>query len=456
MRNRYLAEGQEAYAGAPVDEDDEHEEGPADPGTDPWSNQQLDDEGNPVGTAQYAGGPRMVPGMVGVTPDMLQEPLPPEQSATPPSSSVPNAPPAPWWKDLASKALNHPGSNVPVTGTGEVPTMAEAAKSYEKVLNQYPQRQAPNWIERVAAGALGAAAGYSNAARRAAPIDIGKVTEGVLYPGYEGKLAAWQSRVVPAQQQMEIAGQQAAAGWKGQQINSEMALKQAQAEMNIKRGNFYDNANRLMEVTPAAEAASNGILKANTKVPYATIQSELNRVAARKAVVSPTDLYSQAMAMPGMDPNNPEHVTLAREYAMNGGKLPPPKPVGTETEAHIKDQQIRADYATAVGKDPAGISDAEMNAARRMFGSGDPLITSSMREFVFQKKRLPNPAEERQIVSRAVDQKANAKIVPGNEIPAPLSPPPSGPASGATKLVNGVPYQFDGTVWRKQAMPGAK
>lgn len=133
-----------------------------------------------------------------------------------------------------------------------------ALKALSKVYDAYPQRKAPNWMERIAAGVLGGAAGYSNAARRAAPIDIGKTTEGILYPGYDSKLAAWQSKVVPAQQAVEIAGQQAAAGWKGQQIAAESALKGAQVDYYEKRGQYYGSLNqsRLVPVTPEIEKAS--------------------------------------------------------------------------------------------------------------------------------------------------------------------------------------------------------
>lgn len=148
----------------------------------------------------------MVPGMVGVNFRDLAAPAPPEPPAA--------LPPSEYQKAIAAR---------------------------QALQGSYPVKKAPNWMERVAAGALGGAAGWSNAARRAAPIDIGKTTEGVLYPGYDSKLAAWQSKVIPADQTIQLAGEQAAAGWKGQQIQSETQLKAAQTQMNLDRAKMYDS-----------------------------------------------------------------------------------------------------------------------------------------------------------------------------------------------------------------------
>ena len=223
---RYFQEGTGPVAYAPPEDEDEDqdqdENDTSDPGSDASIQQQIQGgaaspasipEGPP---GNYLSGPgeedapsdALVPGMVGVRADDLAPPTAPP--------TAPAAPQQPSEYQTALKALG-------------------------KLYDQYPQRKAPNWMERVAAGVLGGAAGWSNAARRAAPIDIAKTTEGILHPGYESKLQEWQSRVVPAQQAVELAGQQAAAGWKGQQIQNETQLKSAQTQMNLDRAKMYNS-----------------------------------------------------------------------------------------------------------------------------------------------------------------------------------------------------------------------
>lgn len=449
-----------AYGGNTDEDDEDLDYGDSDdPASDATIIQQAQ-QGNPSGgfaqpvipegpPGKYLSGTVDSAGSVFQSPDVPadnpEQPLPLGRGI-PASDLNPTvkAPKLPWWKNVAHIALDHPVVQARDTGSDQVPDMTEARNTYQKIINQYPQRQAPNWLERIAAGALGGAAGWSNAARRAAPIDIGKVTEGVLYPGYDSKLAAWQSKVVPAQQTMDLAGQQQAAQWKGQQVTSESALKQAQTWMNLQRGLNYQNlsAAHTIQVTPEMEAATGGEFKAGTVVAGKDLSAALGRTAKTNPLLQKAQQLKQAF------PNKTdEEVWQAVVNPSQVGRTP------VRNEAQIKDQQLRADFASAVGKDPSVVTDAEMNAARRMFSTTDDLALTSLRKFIYEKKRLPNPAEERAITLQSIRETGDARRapVPGEES---IPTPSAGPGIGATKQVNGVPYQFDGTVWRKQAPTG--
>lgn len=390
MLRRYLQDGVQPVFQPRIDE--EEEDGPRDAGSDPFTG-SLDTEGQPSGqgVGAYMGGDEggplapAVPGMPGVSADMLDQPA---QSAQPPAAPATLPKHLNWIQKALDIATRHPGATPP-TDTGEMAPLPETLKTLSKVYNQYPQRQVPNWLERIAAGALGAAAGYSNAARRAAPIDIGKVTEGVLYPGYDSKLAAWQSRVVPAQQAVEMAGQVVGAQQKAQLNVAEVALKQAQAQQaeGLGRGG-------MMTVTPEMEKATNGILKAGTQVSGIAVSSALNDAAGRYAKKTPVTAMEKLTDLKQAFPNRTDEWYSQRLYPTAGRVTPP-------TEASVKDTQIRADFASLTGKEPAAVTEAEMNTARRMYGAGDPLITSGLRTFVYQNKRLPTPPEENGIINRA-------------------------------------------------------
>jgi hypothetical protein len=425
----------------PNDEDENDLDGqPSPEAQEDQSNQQM---------LQDSGGyPGFVPGMVGVTPEMMSEPAPLPMSAPTDtmgrSTGVP--PPPPNWlqRTAQSLKLSQPPSNTPID-TG-LPSYPDAAKAVAKLYNQFPQRQAPNWLERVAASALGAAAGYSNAARRSAPIDIKSATEPILYPGYDQKVAQWQSQLIPAEKNLEVAGQQAALGLKSQQIGAESLVKGSQAYMYQQRGDYYHNLNpsRLVTVTPEMETATGGKVHANTQIPAsvaARIYDDIIKGNSNQMTVTDADMAKRLGKNVGdMVPNS-----IYQAGVTAGNRAP--------NESAVKDNQLRADYASAVGKEPAAVSDAEMNAARRMFSTNDDLVRTSLRKFIYEKKRLPNPAEERSITLQAIEQGGAARRAPvSGELP--VVAPPSGPVQGATKLVNGVPYQFDGTVWRKQAQPG--
>jgi hypothetical protein len=111
------------------------------------------------------------------------------------------------------------------------PRYTGAVSKYEELLSQYPTKGTPNWWQRVAAGALGGLAGWSNAASRTKhPIDIGATTQGILYPGYEGQLQSWLSRVQPVQQEMTAEAARQNAELKGEQIAGQKEQREASAQ----------------------------------------------------------------------------------------------------------------------------------------------------------------------------------------------------------------------------------
>jgi hypothetical protein len=289
MLRRYLDEGTPPvpapyYTGDPGDEDDDLEGQPPSEVQEDQINQRMlaglgpDETGDPDGSEAYFGGPasppapddtQFIPG-VGFVPSAASAPGTPLPPSAPGPIPAPNVPGADTWLNRMQGrlGLSRPSDSAPgyVGGTAPPQNYPQALAALRAEIAKAPVRQAPNWLERVAAAGLGGAAGYSNAARRAAPINIGEVTQGVLYPGFAGKEAEWQSRVAPLQQAAELAGQQAAAGWKGQQIQSEAQLHNAQANMAMERAQYYHHlatTDRLatVPVTAELEEMSGGVYK---------------------------------------------------------------------------------------------------------------------------------------------------------------------------------------------------
>lgn len=183
-------------------------------------------------------------------------------------SEGPPAPSLSWTKSV------NPANGKTVV----VPSAQDKAISgYEQALGDYPEKKAPIWLQRIAAGAAGGLAGWSNAAGRARPIDTGKLTESIEHPGYESKLEAWRSRVAPAQMQVELEGQRAAAQQKSAETSADIAYKQAHANYM----NGVGRAGPSVEVSPEMEEATGGVFKAGMKIPASTA-TEIARISAGK------------------------------------------------------------------------------------------------------------------------------------------------------------------------------
>ena len=312
---------------------------------------------------------------------------------------------------IVQLATSRPGAMTATSPNGKILPLPEALSNLSGLNSQYPERNPPNLLERVAAGALGAAAGYSNAARRAAPINIPEVTQNVLEPGYQSKLAQWQSRVVPAQQAVQLASEQVQAQRAAELNAANIGLKGAQAEMNIERAKFYgDQAGRgLVQVTPTMEQMTGGALKAGTTVPQAWADTAFNDAMKSNPSNSIANKVQQLHA--AFPDATPDEIWQAVVNPSQVGK-----PDKAPNEAQVKDNQIKAAYASALGKDPATVSEAEMEDARRMFGTGDPAISAGIRAFVARNKRVPTPQEEEGIINNAISLRANART-PVSELP---------------------------------------
>lgn len=214
---------------------------------------------------------------------------------------------------------------------GKDTTLAGAQETARQIAAQQPIRPEPKWWNRAAAAALGGAAGYSNAAHRAAPINIPEVTNGLLYPGYEGKLASWQSRVNAANQQVQDLGQQVASQYAGQKIQSEAQLKAAQASAAMAHGQYWLSRSE-QERTQWKIDPKSGEL-------YNTISGQ---IATRPPTAQDRMQTAMALLTAAKDP---DAQSKAAYYSLNG-KLPPPTTAKVPTEATAA-LSIRATGATS-------------------------------------------------------------------------------------------------------------
>ena len=143
------------------------------------------------------------------------------------AGTMPEVDPAQGAIPAAAQARLSPAT-APSDDTSINPEYTSALDAYKRILIDRPEKTPPHWWNRVAAGALGAAAGYSNAASRTKhPIDIPAVTSGILNPGYESRLQDWQSKVAPLQGAAEIEGQRQSAQQKAEQIAAQAESRRA-------------------------------------------------------------------------------------------------------------------------------------------------------------------------------------------------------------------------------------
>jgi hypothetical protein len=117
--------------------------------------------------------------------------------------------------------------------------------SLKALIGQRPVQTSPKWWQRVAAGAEGGLAGWSNAASRTKhPIDIQAATESILHPGYANKLQEWQSRVAPAQALLDLEGKRTAASNTERELQRKEALESAQAGYYKAHGDYMEGLGR--------------------------------------------------------------------------------------------------------------------------------------------------------------------------------------------------------------------
>lgn len=199
------------------------------------------------------------------------------------------------------RASPGPMPSAPRSTVQPPPITGPANARLQEVLGERPVLTQPKWWQRLAGAAAGGAAGYSNASGRMRnPIDIDQLTQNILAPGYNSKLAEWQSRVAPLEQQAQLETAKNQAWWKNASEQANIAEKGAKADYERGLGR-----SPMIEVTPAMEETSGGIFKAGTKIPAATA-TELARVAAGKyekpektMVVTDPDLAGVMGVKPG-------------------------------------------------------------------------------------------------------------------------------------------------------------
>jgi hypothetical protein len=105
-----------------------------------------------------------------------------------------------------------------------------ATNALQRELSGAPQVPKPKWWNYALAAGGGALGGYQNATGRTRPVDIGRISQNMLYPGYAGKMAAWQSRVSPLREQQEIEAARLKTKQGGQAVAAEIGLHGAQAK----------------------------------------------------------------------------------------------------------------------------------------------------------------------------------------------------------------------------------
>jgi hypothetical protein len=243
----------------------------------------------------------------------LSGPPPPDPNAGMPDFSGT----APVPQDPASMSAG------PAGPAGPGPGYQDALTKLEGLYGDYPQRPQPKWWQRALGAVAGAGAGWSNAASRTRnPIDIGAMRENILAPGYEQKLAQWQSRVTPAQTQAGIEGQKQEAWWKQRHEQTEEDYRKAMGVQAMEHGAYWKHR---------AEMEQNQWkIDAKTGTLYNTVTGERSAPPP-----TPKDRYATAKAL---SPNMPEDE--AQYYALNGnlsgyaGTLAtPPKPEAAHSVA---------------------------------------------------------------------------------------------------------------------------
>lgn len=278
-----------------------------------------------------------------------------------PQSKVVPMPTSPGWVagTDAENTLPFKGAPLPAPAErfiGKDRDLQGALKTARGVDAEMPIRPMPKLLNRIGADALGGLAGWSNAAGRAAPIDIKGTTDAILYPGYDRKLASWQSRQASAKQQVDNFGQQVGADIASQKANADSTLKFAQAEAAIKHGDYWER--RSEQERNQWKLAQDGSL-------YNTISGQ--RVAAPE---DKNARFKAAMALTGGDKEK------SAFYALNG-KLPTP------TQHNVSEWQS---YLDANGGDSAAALKAKnADDIHKAIASRDPSM-ANYRNFEEQQR----------------------------------------------------------------------
>ena len=165
--------------------------------------------------------PQLIPGAVGLTQNGIDPAIV--------GASQPDISP-----DEVSRAT------FPVAPTAPSPAPKPFTEFRQDVaaLGPMPVKENPKWWERLAAAGIGGAAGWSNAASRTRnPINIAAAQENILHPGYQDKLAQWQSRVMGPQAKLDLALQQMKAQEMQEQIAAQAEERMSHAQQRLNMAN---------------------------------------------------------------------------------------------------------------------------------------------------------------------------------------------------------------------------
>ena len=123
---------------------------------------------------------------------------------------------------------------------GISPQYSSDLTAYKEAVRQAPQMTTPKWWQRALGAAAGFGAGYSNAASRTKhPIDVGEMEQNILHPGYQSKLADWQSRVAPLKAAADIEAQRQRLSEEAAQSGARVGLETNQATEALSRAKHY-------------------------------------------------------------------------------------------------------------------------------------------------------------------------------------------------------------------------
>ena len=158
-------------------------------------------------------------------------------SAPPPVPSISGAP-------VDSDDPNFLAQSASLPGPASAPSPTVAPNPFDvyrqdiAAAGPAPIKENPKWWERLAAAGIGGAAGWSNAASRTRnPINIAAAQENILHPGYQDKVAQWQSRVMPAQAKLDLALQQMKAQEVQEQIAAQAEERMSHAQQRLNMAN---------------------------------------------------------------------------------------------------------------------------------------------------------------------------------------------------------------------------
>jgi hypothetical protein len=207
------------------------------------------------------------------------------------------------------------------------PAWAKHMADAQAQLQKYPVNKVAPWWQRVLGGIAGGAAGVSNASghtRR--PIDIDAMRQNILSPGYQDKLAEWQSEYAPMAAQVNMDAQQRTAqlaaakeksleGW--QNAEAQRALAQADA-LTAPGRNMIPVTQGMADAIERLKPEAKGLLTPGMHISGADVQQLLKSALANPtpAKIQMVKILTQEMAKATGQPINSEVPSSIYEEGM--------------------------------------------------------------------------------------------------------------------------------------------